>query len=106
MWKDGFLREICAFANSQGGTLYVGVEDDGTIVGVNNAKTLLQDMPNKIKNNLGFLASIDLKEDNGKEFIAIIVNPQENAISSVEHARTEVFRWSMMRKTFLLFLIV
>lgn len=41
LWKDEFFREICAFANTQGGTLYIGVEDDGTIVGVNNAKQLL-----------------------------------------------------------------
>ena len=81
LWKDEFLRELCAFANSQGGTLYVGVEDDGTIVGVNNAKTLLQDMPNKIKNNLGFLAEVNLEEGNGKEYIAIAVAPQESAIS-------------------------
>ena len=81
LWKDEFFREICAFANTQGGTLYIGVEDDGTIVGVNNAKQLLQDMPNKIKNNMGFVAGVDLKEENGKEYIAIIVNPQENAVS-------------------------
>ena len=56
LWKDEFFRELSAFANSQGGTLYIGVEDDGTIVGVKDAKSLLQDMPNKIKNSLGFLA--------------------------------------------------
>ena len=81
LWKDDFLRELCAFANSHGGTLYVGVEDDGTIVGVSNAKVLLQEMPNKIKNNLGFLADVDLKTESGKEYLAISVAPQENAIS-------------------------
>lgn len=30
LWKDEYLREISAFANSDGGTLYVGVDDDGT----------------------------------------------------------------------------
>lgn len=65
LWKDEFFREICAFANTQGGTLYIGVEDDGTIVGENNAKQLLQDMPNKIKNNMGFVAGVDLKEEFG-----------------------------------------
>ncbi len=62
-------------------SIYIGVEDDGTIVGVNNAKQLLQDMPNKIKNCLGFVAGVDLKEENGKELIAITVDPQENAVS-------------------------
>lgn len=80
-WRDDFLKELCAFANSQGGTLYIGVEDDGTIAGVKDAKALLQDMPNKIKNNLGFLADVDLKAEDGKEYIAITVKPQEEAVS-------------------------
>ena len=81
LWKDEFFRELSAFANSQGGTLYIGVEDDGTIVGVKDAKSLLQDMPNKIKNNLGFLADVNLQTENGKEYIAIKVLPQEDGIS-------------------------
>ena len=81
LWKDEFFRELSAFANSQGGTLYIGVEDDGTVVGMKDAKSLLQDMPNKIKNNLGLLADVDLKNEDGKEYIAVYVTPQENAIS-------------------------
>ena len=80
-WRDDFLKELAAFANSQGGTLYIGVEDDGTIVGVKDAKSLLQDMPNKIKSNLGFLADVDLKTEDGKEYIAITVKPQDDGIS-------------------------
>ncbi len=30
-WNDEFLKEICAFANAQGGTLYVGIDDNGKI---------------------------------------------------------------------------
>ena len=81
LWRDEFFRELSAFANSQGGTHYIGVEDDGTIVGVKDAKSLLQDMPNKVKNNLGFLADVNLLSEDDKEYIAIHVLPQENAIS-------------------------
>ena len=81
LWKDEFFRELSAFANSQGGTLYIGVEDDGTIAGVKDAKSLLQDMPNKIKNNLGFLADVNLQSEDSKEYIAITVQPQEEGIS-------------------------
>ena len=38
LWKDEFLKEICAFANAQGGTLYIGIDDNGHVVGVNEAK--------------------------------------------------------------------
>ena len=30
-WRDDFLKEICRFANAQGGTLYIGVADDGEV---------------------------------------------------------------------------
>ena len=28
-WKDEYLKTICAFANTDGGKLYIGVDDDG-----------------------------------------------------------------------------
>lgn len=33
-YSDKTLEGIVAFANSEGGTLYIGVDDDGTVVGV------------------------------------------------------------------------
>lgn len=46
-WRDDFLKEICAFANSQGGTLYVGIADNGEVVGVEHPHKLQEDIPNK-----------------------------------------------------------
>lgn len=28
-WRDEYLKWICGFANAQGGTLYIGVKDNG-----------------------------------------------------------------------------
>ena len=40
---DDIKKEIIAFANGNGGKLYIGVQDDGTIIGVENAdRTALQ----------------------------------------------------------------
>ena len=33
---DEIKKEIIAFANCDGGKLYIGVQDDGTVVGVND----------------------------------------------------------------------
>ena len=33
---DDIRKEIIAFANCDGGKLYIGVRDDGTVVGVDN----------------------------------------------------------------------
>jgi len=52
-WRDDFLKEICAFANSQGGTLYVGIADNGEVVGVENPHKLQEDIPNKIVQKTG-----------------------------------------------------
>lgn len=40
-WRDEYLKYISGFANAQGGTLYVGIDDNGNICGINNAKELL-----------------------------------------------------------------
>jgi ATP-dependent DNA helicase RecG len=37
-WRDEWLKWICGFANAQGGTLEVGKNDDGEIVGVKDAR--------------------------------------------------------------------
>ena len=42
VWKDEYLKTICAFANSDGGSFYIGVEDDGSIVGIKSVKSLLE----------------------------------------------------------------
>ena len=34
--NDTLPKEIVAFLNSFDGTIYIGVEDDGTVIGVNN----------------------------------------------------------------------
>ena len=46
IWKDEYLQWICGFANAQGGTLYIGKDDNGNPIGLNNAKKLLEDLPN------------------------------------------------------------
>jgi ATP-dependent DNA helicase RecG len=38
LWKDEYLKTLCAFANSEGGKLYVGISDDGSVVGFDDIK--------------------------------------------------------------------
>ena len=33
---DDIKKEIIAFANCEGGKLYIGVEDDGTVIGLDD----------------------------------------------------------------------
>ena len=80
-WRDEYLKWICGFANAQGGRIYIGIDDMGKIIGIRNGKKLLEEIPNKIQTNLGFLADINLLSKDGLEYIEIIVNPSSYPVS-------------------------
>ncbi|MDY4850340.1 MAG: ATP-binding protein [Paludibacteraceae bacterium] len=81
IWKDEYLKWICGFANAQGGTIFIGKDDNGNIVGVNNAKKILEDLPNKITTVLGIVAEVNLHETEQGDYIEIVVEPQPNPVS-------------------------
>ena len=35
--KEEIAKTLCAFLNAEGGTLLIGVQDDGKIIGIDNA---------------------------------------------------------------------
>lgn len=74
-WRDEYLKWICGFANAQGGKIYIGTRDDGTVIGVSNPKKLLEDIPNKIQNKLGIMADVNLLTKGGLDYIEIVVSP-------------------------------
>lgn len=37
-WRDEYLKWICGFANAQGGKIYIGTKDDGSVIGVKDSK--------------------------------------------------------------------
>ncbi len=80
-WRDEYLKAVCAFANSQGGTLFVGKDDDGNLIDVPDYNRLMENIPQKIKNDLGITAVIILHDENGVHYIEIKVPPYSVAIS-------------------------
>ena len=80
-WRDEYLQWISGFANANGGVLYIGKDDNGTIVGVDKYKKLMDELPNKIKNTTGIICDVNLHEKNNKYFIEIVVNPINTPIS-------------------------
>lgn len=63
IWRDDYLRWICGLANEEGGLLVIGRNDKGDAVGVTNAKKLLEDLPNKIRDVLGIWNPSILPQD-------------------------------------------
>ena len=61
-WRDEYIKWICGFANAFGGKIYIGINDKGLVTGITNAKTLLEEIPNKTKDILGILVDVNLKK--------------------------------------------
>ena len=82
-WRDEHLKSVCAFANADGGTLEIGRDDDGTVVGVRarERRRLLEEIPNKLRDLLGIVAAIDVREDDGVPYLRIVIEPYPVAIS-------------------------
>ena len=81
IWKDEYLKWICGFANAQGGTLIIGKDDNGAVVGLKNAMNLLENLPNKITTILGIVADVNLHQTEQGDYIEIIVEPQPNPVN-------------------------
>jgi ATP-dependent DNA helicase RecG len=77
LWKDEYLKWICGYANSEGGILYIGIDDEGTVFGLQNAAKLLADIPNKVRDTLGIIVNVNLHTDpaNSLSYLEIIVDP-------------------------------
>ncbi len=73
-WRDEYLKWICGFANAKGGKIYIGKDDNGNVVGIENAKKLLEDIPNKAKDILGVVVDVNLHTTAKGDFLEIIVD--------------------------------
>ncbi|MDR1951645.1 MAG: putative DNA binding domain-containing protein, partial [Bacteroidales bacterium] len=80
-WHDDYLKWICGFANAQGGRIYIGKNDAEEVVGLKDYKKQMDEIPNKIKNNLGITAEVNLLEEDKKHYIEIIVQSYSVPIS-------------------------
>ena len=84
-WNDKYLEWICGFANAQGGKIVIGVNDCHKVVGVNDSKRLMEDIPNKIVTHLGIVAEVNLHKADGLDYIEIEVEPNSVPISYRGH---------------------
>lgn len=80
-WRDEYLRWICGFANAEGGTLVIGKDDCGEVVGLVDAARLLEDIPNKVRDILGIVVAVNLHTQAGLDWLEIVVDPYPSPIS-------------------------
>ncbi|HQC10889.1 MAG TPA: putative DNA binding domain-containing protein, partial [Smithellaceae bacterium] len=75
------MKTICAFANTGGGKLFIGIDDEGNPMGVKDAARYLDDIPNKTKDILGITPDVTVKKKAGKDIIEVTVAPSSAPIS-------------------------
>ena len=80
--QDGIKKEIVAFANSNGGTVYVGVGDDGTILGVEDADGCALQVSNMVRDavrpDATMFVSYETLDCDGKAVVAVKVQRGTN----------------------------
>lgn len=80
---DVIKKEVIAFANSNGGTIYIGIADDGTFVGVDNADKSMQQVSNMIhdaiKPDVTLFVKYSLQEKYKKTIIVVQVQKGTHA---------------------------
>jgi len=80
-WRDEYLKWICGFANTNGGRLYIGVNDEGKVTGIKDHNKLLVELPNKFRDILGVYAELNLKCESSRNFLEIRVPRYDVPIS-------------------------
>ena len=72
---DDIKKEIIAFANCDGGKLYIGVRDDGTVIGLDNADSVSLQISNMVRDAIKLDITVFLHYEtiveNGKNVVVV-----------------------------------
>lgn len=75
-------KEIIAFANTNGGSIYIGIEDNGNVIGLKQASKDLESLSGMIregiKSDLTLYTKIYIEKINGKDVIIIKIESAPN----------------------------
>lgn len=80
-WHEKYYNWMCGFANAQGGKLFIGIDDKGTVTGIPNAEKLLEDIPNKARALMGIMVDVNLHQKGGMDYLEIVIDAYPNPIS-------------------------
>lgn len=70
-------KEVIAFANTKGGTLYIGIADDGKVTGIEKPDSVILQLSNmvrdSIKPDITMFVHYETQEIEAKKIIAVCV---------------------------------
>lgn len=106
-WRDEYLKWFSGFANAQGGKLFIGVDDTGTVIGIDDSKRLMDDIPNKAVQHLGLVVDVNLHDDNGKHYLEVIIPVSKVPISyhGIYHYRSGSTKQELKGNALTLFML-
>lgn len=78
IYTPDLKKEIIAFANTSGGAIFIGVQDNGEIVGLDNADLVMQQISNALRDGIrpdvSMFTNIDLLKEGKRFFIKLTVS--------------------------------
>ena len=79
IYTPDLKKEVVAFANTNGGTIYIGVRDNGEIIGIANADFVMQQISNSLRQSIrpdaSMFTNIELVQNEDKIVIKLTINP-------------------------------
>lgn len=76
-FTDDIKKAVVAFANTDGGTVYIGVQDDGTVIGVADTDDTILRMTNAIRDairpDVTLFTECAIEEIEGKQVVTVTV---------------------------------
>lgn len=86
-FKESFNKKtvetVAAFSNTRGGTIFIGVNDDGGLKGISIGKETLKDWSNKISQNTEPSVIPEIRIENVNEKSIVIIRIQEYPLKPV-----------------------
>lgn len=83
-YTDTITKEIVSFLNSNGGTILIGIKDNGTVIGIEKTDDILKKISDiitgQIEPNPQDEINTELRNIEKKNIIAIIINKGRNHI--------------------------
>ncbi len=75
-FSDEVIISLVAFANTKGGTVYIGISDQGIVKGVDIGKETVQNWVNeiKVKTQPSIIPDVEIFEEKGKQVVCIQIN--------------------------------
>jgi ATP-dependent DNA helicase RecG len=77
-YTDEIKKEIVAFANTEGGELIIGVDDDGTVIGVDQPDQVSAQVANMLRDairpDVTLITKVNIDFDQDKPLVRVVVN--------------------------------